>query len=104
MLGWQDIAARAPAGLSALRVALIEHELCVRAPIAFAGAGWSTWSNLIGARRWALGDSMAAGAYIDLDTAAPSPACAVGAVATGASTPAVRARDEVRRAAQACRD
>ncbi|KAL1519661.1 hypothetical protein AB1Y20_023179 [Prymnesium parvum] len=35
-----------------LRDALVEHELCVQAPIAFYGSAFSTWANLIVARRW----------------------------------------------------
>jgi len=57
------------------RLPQVEHELCVRAPLGFAGSSWSTWSNLIGARRWARGVP-AESAYLDLATAAPTPACA----------------------------
>ena len=35
-----------------LRDALVEHELCVHAPVAFYGSAFSTWANLIAARRW----------------------------------------------------
>lgn len=31
--------------------ALVEHELCVLAPVAFYGSTFSTWANLIAARR-----------------------------------------------------
>ena len=58
-----------------LRAALVEHEVCVLAGGAFYGSAWSTWANLIGARRWARGKE-ARVAYIDADTMEPTPTCA----------------------------
>ena len=64
--------------LSGLRAALVEHELCVRAPLSFAGSPFSTFANLIGARRWLAG-AEAPRAYVDLHSGAIVPACAAGA-------------------------
>ena len=63
--------------------ALVEHELCVRAPLAFAGSPHSTWANLIGARRVAAGrrndePDASRAAYVDLHSGAFLPACAAG--------------------------
>ncbi len=73
--GWHDVAAAEGGGLRGLRAALVEHELCAREAACFAGSQWSTWSNLIGARRWALGQP-ASCAYLDMDSGLPAPACA----------------------------
>ena len=73
--GWHDVAAAEGRGLRSLRAALVEHELCAREAACFAGSQWSTWSNLIGARRWALGQP-ASCAYLDMDSGLPAPACA----------------------------
>lgn len=64
-------------GLDGLRAALVEHELCTRAPRGFAGSPFSTWANLIGARRWAAGHA-ADRAYLNLHNGAVVPACAPG--------------------------
>ena len=47
----------------------------MRAPGLFAGSPWSTWANLIGARRVARGVADAAAAYVDLHTSAPAVKC-----------------------------
>ena len=57
-----------------LRAALVEHELCVRAP-GLCRRPRSTWANLIGARRVARGVADAAAAYVDLHTSAPAVKC-----------------------------
>ena len=67
---WHDLLAKE----DGLRAALIEHELCVNAPLGFAGSPFSTWANLIGARRVANGRP-----YVDLQTGALVPACAAAA-------------------------
>jgi len=73
---WSDVAPEVfSQPLTGLRAALVEHEVCVRAPVAFAGSTWSTWSNLIGLRRWAQRVPPAR-AYLDLATARPAPSCA----------------------------
>ena len=61
--------------LDGLRAALVEHELCTLAPRGFAGSPFSTWANLIGARRL-LGGHPADRAYRDLHSGAVVPACA----------------------------
>ena len=83
--GWLDVA-RADTGMAppdGLLAALVELELCSLAPLGFAGSSFSTWANLIGARRWAAAASMAVGderrrapAYVDLHSGASVPACA----------------------------
>ena len=83
--GWLDVA-RADTGMAppdGLLAALVELELCSLAPLGFAGSSFSTWANLIGARRWAAAASMAVGderrrapAYVDLHTGASVPTCA----------------------------
>lgn len=79
---WKQVAPHVfPLQPIGLRAALIEHELCVRAPIAFAGSVWSTWSNLIGLRRWAQSLS-APRAYLDLATGSAAPPCAEAALPT----------------------
>ena len=65
---------RDPSGLWA---ALIEHELCVLAPRGFAGSAFSTWANLIGARRLSRGVAPRQ-AYVDLQSGETVPGCAVG--------------------------
>ena len=56
LASWDDVVVhRGTAPFGGLRDALIEHELCVTAPNGFAGSQFSTWSNLIGARRWLAG-------------------------------------------------
>ena len=75
--GWYDLPAAQTAGLRGLRAALLEHELCATWARAYAGSVWSTWSNLIGARRWARGGGgAAAAAYLDVQSGLPAPACA----------------------------
>ena len=68
---WHDVLHRGvvPTGL---RAALIEHEICATAPKGFAGSQFSTWANLIGARRWLAGRPKA---YIDLTSGAVVPNC-----------------------------
>jgi hypothetical protein len=89
VLGWNALVATTtyrPAGagaiaamplsdLGGLQAALVEHELCVLAPLGFAGSPFSTWANLIGARRWASGH-VTRRAYVDLQSGAMVPACA----------------------------
>ena len=70
---WHDVLHRGAVPIG-LRAALIEHELCVTAPNGFAGSQFSTWANLIGARRWLAGRPSA---YIDLISAAVVPKCAL---------------------------
>ena len=71
LLAWHDVRHRGavPTGL---RAALIEHEVCATAPRGFAGSQFSTWANLIGARRWLAGRP---NPYIDLTSAAAVPRC-----------------------------
>lgn len=57
-----------------LRAALIEHELCTTAPLGFAGGQFSTWSNLIGVRRYAMGVP-ASRAYLDVEGGAAVADC-----------------------------
>ena len=57
-----------------LRSALIEHELCVLAAHGFAGSQFSTWSNLIGARRRVSGVPSKR-AYLDLQCGAVVASC-----------------------------
>jgi hypothetical protein len=57
-----------------LRSALIEHELCVLAAHGFAGSQFSTWSNLIGARRRVSGVPSKR-AYLDLQSGAVVASC-----------------------------
>ncbi len=77
--GWHGLEPAARTGghppLTGLRAALVEHELCVLAPLGFAGSPFSTWANLIGARRWLAGRT-AGGAYIDLRGGSLVPPCA----------------------------
>ena len=72
---WHDLLAKE----DGLRAALIEHELCVNAPLGFAGSPFSTWANLIGARRVANGGRP----YVDLQSGALVPACAAASSASG---------------------
>ena len=74
--GWYDLPAAQTEGLRGLRAALLEHELCATWARAYAGSVWSTWSNLIGARRWARGGVAAAAAYLDVQSGLPAPTCA----------------------------
>ena len=68
---WHDVLHRrvVPTGL---RAALLEHEICTTAPKGFAGSQFSTWANLIGARRWLAGWPEA---YLDLTSGAVVPNC-----------------------------
>ena len=77
VVGWTELSRDWADGAPprGLRAALVEHELCVRAPGLFAGSPWSTWANLIGARRVARGVADAAAAYVDLHTSAPAVKC-----------------------------
>ena len=62
-------------GLSGLATALVEHELCATAPVGFAGSAFSTWANLIGARRVASGRYPRGKAYRELQSGAVLPDC-----------------------------
>ena len=82
---WHDLmlpskGGEAPASqiLSGLRAALVEHELCTRAPLGFVGSPFSTWANLIGARRLAHGHPPRR-AYLDLSSGVAVPACVTNA-------------------------
>ena len=77
---WHDVLHRGvvPTGL---RAALLEHEICATAPKGFAGSQFSTWANLIGARRWLAGWPEA---YVDLTSGAVVPNCgSLGRLAAG---------------------
>jgi hypothetical protein len=80
---WHDVLLRGvvPTGL---RAALIEHEICATAPKGFAGSQFSTWSNLIGARRWLAGWPEA---YVDLTSGAVVPNCGSLGVRLAAGSP-----------------
>lgn len=81
---WHDVLHRGvvPTGL---RAALLEHEICATAPKGFAGSQFSTWANLIGARRWLAGWP---DAYVDLTSGAVVPNC--GSVGVGLATGSLR--------------
>ena len=76
---WHDVLHRrvVPTGL---RAALLEHEICTTAPKGFAGSQFSTWANLIGARRWLAGWPEA---YLDLTSGAVVPNCGSLGLAAG---------------------
>ena len=80
---WNDVLHRGavPTGL---RAALLEHEVCATAPKGFAGSQFSTWANLIGARRWLAGWP---DAYVDLTSGAVVPNCGPLGVALTAGGP-----------------